>query len=1753
MNTINIFLKPTGSVAELQKDFPIYVGSYKTNYVKVYVLPTMMPVVENVNYGLALSGKFTLDNGSDFVAEPTWLEALPDETITSRNVETTYKVFGAYLPRKLCSYAGNQTLILNLQSINSVTNEFISVITTQEANVLIQRSAYVLVDETPEPGQYEQINGRVTDNEEDILDLQNDITDINTRIDNLPLSEDYIGSFSGTTQPFDDGVITDVMVALLNAEVAEIKGESYVKKNGDVLIYTYQITGETDKNYKFIYTTNDTWTGYEIPALEVAGNGSLGIVEGTEGTGSTNDVIVDIGSGQIRNIKFKDNGNYVALGTIPTTYQTKAEGATKTYVREYSLPREFNDIYYLANTGYQKTVPTAPSSGIQYTATSSAVGDTTLFTCSFMNTADFELSAKNSTNNNIYIKATANATLQFRMTTQYRKNGEADWTDLSIELTGDIPFVANQLQKVQFGSAMTELGDDMVVMTNGDQLRQILEVITETSDTISFEIYSNSTYPSIFNLNTQLATLVIGNLLERMEGSEYISVDENESNTKIEFKIHDNKIETSAPQNGSSKLITSGAVYNAIPQIDEVSITENASNKIQASKLKDKDVKIGENSVNKADFNGVVELSEAQYQELLANGTITVDGQTITFDETAYYNTPDDGGTTQVYTKAETNALLDEKVDKKPDGTHDLIDSNNKITDTYLPDYLLGQLLYGGTFNASTDVATLSDNAKAKLGVSDNTILLTNDTTPVTGYADNEGIFYVTSTSGTFASITFDVGDWLLSSGSAWQRIANTDAVTGVKGNAEENYRIGQVNLTPANIGTYSSSEIDTAVGAKLDKVITSDSNERVYAVDEHGTQEMKALESGTGMAAPTVNTVVLRGGGGVVSCGTPTQAYHAANKYYVDTYGGKINAIYVNNSQMPITSNKEVFLSVPTTTNDLTNNSGFITNAVSNLYNYYLKSETYNKGEILNLIAGVEGGISFEIVTTLPTATAETYFNVSKTIYLVANQAEQGDYYEEYVTLRSGTEGSYVYTWEKIGNTQINLRNMVDGTGTGSVIANDLLHNVASGTNSFASGTNNTVVANNGHAEGYSVTLASDRGITASSTDAEIETEWLASDPESDKFSFVKGENGHIEGSNNLALGQNTHAEGNGTRALNNSAHTEGTGTVASGKYSHAEGLETIASGGRAHTEGDSTQATADYTHAEGRGTKAYGKYAHTEGRDTQVNTNIEYGHAEGRNTTVAHSYGHTEGQGTITSRSHQHVSGKYNTGDSTAYLIVGDGSSDSNRSNCFSAGNDGTNKYIRIGTKKITDANAVTKDVNDLQNYYTKQQTYSQTEVNNSFVPKTTTIAGVDLQDNITASELKTAMSLPSSIEGTANNSIIMNDIIGNIASGDCCFAEGKQNTASGALGAHAEGYLTTASGPHAHSEGELATASGQDSHAEGWYSTASGYGTHAEGGRTSATFEYAHAEGQYTTANGFASHAEGCQTTTGAVARQSHTEGYFCQSHNYQSHSEGDYSIAGFNDDTVATFDISATYAENTVVKNGTGLYYLCIKASTGNALDNTTYWNLIQSNHAEGQNTRSTSVASHAEGVNSVASGKASHAEGNGTYATNNSSHSEGTGSQATGKYSHAEGLESVASGSRSHAEGYQTTASGDSAHAQGRDTVASGKYSSASGRGTTASKENQTALGQYNATDNEALFIVGTGSKSGDTINARNSFATGHDGTESFVKVGTTKFRESEIAKKTDITAFFSAITGYDASKTQVLKNIQGTLTWVDEV
>lgn len=549
MNTLRIYLKVptdaehylTGTFANIVKDFPIYVGAYNTTQVNVYVPKSIMEDRTGYGNSINMAGKFTLSNGAELVTSPYWFEYLQDEVVNN----IPYAVFTRKMPQLLSYYAGTQLFVINLYSMDltTPTNPILDhIITTQEANVLIQRSAYVTTDENLEPTQLASLNTRVTTLEQDMSDAQADIIGLEgrmttaegnissqaTRITNLENTvskgENYIGTYRASYIPVDtNGDVTPQMSMYLTDFVKSIKGNDYVLQVSDTVIYVQEIVGETDKSYKFIYGASG-WSGYEIPPIEVASNGSLGIIKGTYGIGSDRNLLVDISNGVINNIYAKDtNGNYIsinrfadnldvitgyskvalksvsdALGNnIVDTYMTKVMGASKDYVKDYALPRQFNDVYYYTSDGFSRELP---SGNIQFTATSSSIGDTKIFDIELMNTATFELSRNNGFSSKIWFSCDKTISFQLRLSTYARGVNEGEWTLLNVTLTPTLEVTANDLVYQDFSSQFNSLNGKVLNMVEGDRLRQVLEIVTDTAEEFIINIYCGNAVQSTFNL-----------------------------------------------------------------------------------------------------------------------------------------------------------------------------------------------------------------------------------------------------------------------------------------------------------------------------------------------------------------------------------------------------------------------------------------------------------------------------------------------------------------------------------------------------------------------------------------------------------------------------------------------------------------------------------------------------------------------------------------------------------------------------------------------------------------------------------------------------------------------------------------------------------------------------------------------------------------------------------------------------------------------------------------------------------------------------------------------------------------------------------------------------------------------------------------------------------------------------------------------------------------------------------------------------
>jgi hypothetical protein len=153
------------------------------------------------------------------------------------------------------------------------------------------------------------------------------------------------------------------------------------------------------------------------------------------------------------------------------------------------------------------------------------------------------------------------------------------------------------------------------------------------------------------------------------------------------------------------------------------------------------------------------------------------------------------------------------------------LDSGIKIPEAYLPDSILGQVEYIGTWNASTNTPTLPTASASK------------------------GQYYVVSVAGTHLTMDFNVGDWVISNGSAWQKVDNTDAVPTVFG------RTGNV---VANTNDYTWAQINKATSSLADiatrpaSALTQDANNRLVTDTEKGTWNAKETTAGAQAKADT-------------------------------------------------------------------------------------------------------------------------------------------------------------------------------------------------------------------------------------------------------------------------------------------------------------------------------------------------------------------------------------------------------------------------------------------------------------------------------------------------------------------------------------------------------------------------------------------------------------------------------------------------------------------------------------------------------------------------------------------------------------------------------------------------------------------------------------------------------------------------------------------------------------------------------------
>ena len=104
-------------------------------------------------------------------------------------------------------------------------------------------------------------------------------------------------------------------------------------------------------------------------------------------------------------------------------------------------------------------------------------------------------------------------------------------------------------------------------------------------------------------------------------------------------------------------------------------------------------------------------------------------------------------------------------------------------------------------------------------------------------------------------------------------------------------------------------------------------------------------------------------------------------------------------------------------------------------LVNYYLKTETYSKVEVNQIVDNVRQ-FQYKVVTTLPTASADT---VGYKYLVPSENPKTKNHKEEYITISEQSGGSTTYSWEHIGSTNIDLSGYSTTEQMNAAIANAL------------------------------------------------------------------------------------------------------------------------------------------------------------------------------------------------------------------------------------------------------------------------------------------------------------------------------------------------------------------------------------------------------------------------------------------------------------------------------------------------------------------------------------------------------------------------------------------------------------------------------------------------------------------------------------------------------------------------------------------
>lgn len=210
---------------------------------------------------------------------------------------------------------------------------------------------------------------------------------------------------------------------------------------------------------------------------------------------------------------------------------------------------------------------------------------------------------------------------------------------------------------------------------------------------------------------------------------------------------------------------------------------------------------------------------------------------------TAAKNRANHTGTQAINTIEGLEAALDGKISTSEKGASNgvaTLDINSKVPMSQVPDALIGSVNYQGNWDPATNTPTL----------------------PATPAASTRGHYYIASTTGTFNGVEYNNGDWIISNGTVWGKVDNTNKVVSVNG------KQGAVVLTLSDIGGTSDlvtlNTAQTITAKKTFRTPNATSGNAIAPIEVQGGNGAQVMgTSGFAMAGNAGELKLMTGSGG--------------------------------------------------------------------------------------------------------------------------------------------------------------------------------------------------------------------------------------------------------------------------------------------------------------------------------------------------------------------------------------------------------------------------------------------------------------------------------------------------------------------------------------------------------------------------------------------------------------------------------------------------------------------------------------------------------------------------------------------------------------------------------------------------------------------------------------------------------------------------------------------------------------------------